>query len=221
MSSAVMISIKPKWCEKIIAGEKTIEVRKTRPNQETPFKVYIYCTAGTGKNTLNIPISNKRLMDDYIETGSMKSMSCPIGNCKIIGEFICDRIDHFDSDFDEWAHMVAPPGSQFEGLSWNRFLTLCKEEGRLSDEDINLYWPDGVDAYLWHISELKIYDDPKDLEQFRPICSYRDGDSGCQFWQVKCSHQHYNFNPDGSVSIAGCIKRVTKAPQSWQYVEEV
>lgn len=43
---AVMISIRPKWCEKIANGEKTIEVRKTRPKLETPFKCYIYCTHG-------------------------------------------------------------------------------------------------------------------------------------------------------------------------------
>ena len=41
---AVLISIRPKWCEKIISGEKTIEVRKTRPKMDTPFKCYIYCT---------------------------------------------------------------------------------------------------------------------------------------------------------------------------------
>ena len=35
---AVLMSIKPKWCEKIFSGEKTIEVRKTAP-KETPFKV--------------------------------------------------------------------------------------------------------------------------------------------------------------------------------------
>ena len=40
---AVLISIRPKWCEKIISGEKTIEVRKTRPKMDTPFKCYIYC----------------------------------------------------------------------------------------------------------------------------------------------------------------------------------
>lgn len=34
MSKAVMISIRPKWCEKIVNGEKTIEVRKTRPKLE-------------------------------------------------------------------------------------------------------------------------------------------------------------------------------------------
>ena len=28
MSKAVMLSVHPKWCEKIASGEKTIEVRK-------------------------------------------------------------------------------------------------------------------------------------------------------------------------------------------------
>ena len=46
MSKSVMISIRPKWCEKIVNGEKTIEVRKTRPKLNTPFRVYIYCTLG-------------------------------------------------------------------------------------------------------------------------------------------------------------------------------
>lgn len=42
MSRAVLISIRPKWCEKIADGEKTIEVRKTRPKMNPPFKCYIY-----------------------------------------------------------------------------------------------------------------------------------------------------------------------------------
>lgn len=44
MSRAVLVSIRPKWCEKIINGEKTVEARKTRPKLQTPFKCYIYCT---------------------------------------------------------------------------------------------------------------------------------------------------------------------------------
>lgn len=43
MSKAVFISIRPKWCERIVSGMKTIEVRKTRPKMNTPFKCYIYC----------------------------------------------------------------------------------------------------------------------------------------------------------------------------------
>lgn len=45
---AVLISIRPTWCEKIASGEKTIEVRKTRPKMETPFRCYIYQTGRGG-----------------------------------------------------------------------------------------------------------------------------------------------------------------------------
>ena len=96
MSKAVMLSIRPKWCEKIIIGEKTIEVRKTRPKLETPFMCYIYCTSG--RPDLNIPISPERLMQDYLDTGSMKSLNCPLGNGKVIGEFTCERIYKIDKD---------------------------------------------------------------------------------------------------------------------------
>lgn len=44
MSKAVLISLHPEWCQKIMEGRKTIEVRKTRPKMDTPFKCYIYCT---------------------------------------------------------------------------------------------------------------------------------------------------------------------------------
>lgn len=41
---SVLLSIHPKWCELIASGKKTIEIRKTRPKLEPPFKCYIYCT---------------------------------------------------------------------------------------------------------------------------------------------------------------------------------
>ena len=41
MDKSVLISIRPKWCELIASGEKTIEVRKTRPKLETPFKGWV------------------------------------------------------------------------------------------------------------------------------------------------------------------------------------
>ena len=47
MNKSVLISIRPEWCEKIASGHKSIEVRKTRPKIETPFKCYIYsCKKG-------------------------------------------------------------------------------------------------------------------------------------------------------------------------------
>lgn len=38
---AVMLSLRPQWCEKIFNGSKSIEVRKSRPSIPTPFKVYV------------------------------------------------------------------------------------------------------------------------------------------------------------------------------------
>lgn len=76
---AVMLSIQPKWCELIVSGEKTLEVRKARPKLETPFKVYIYCTKGN----LSYPVGD--------------GMACHInGGMVVIGEFICDKIERFD-----------------------------------------------------------------------------------------------------------------------------
>lgn len=43
---SILQSIKPQYCELIARGKKTIEVRKTRPKLDVPFKVYIYCTRG-------------------------------------------------------------------------------------------------------------------------------------------------------------------------------
>ena len=48
MSKAVLISIRPEWCQKIMAGRKTTEVRKTRPKMDTPFKCYTYQTGSRG-----------------------------------------------------------------------------------------------------------------------------------------------------------------------------
>ena len=68
MSKAVMLSIHPRWVQKIANGEKTIEVRKTRPKLDTPFKCYIYCT------------------QSGVALGAWGKHG------KVIGEFTCDRI---------------------------------------------------------------------------------------------------------------------------------
>lgn len=74
--NAVMISINPKWCELIANGQKTIEVRKTRPKIDTPFKCYIYCSYGNDRNNYML---GKR--------------------GKVIGEFVCDEITQFRNNF--------------------------------------------------------------------------------------------------------------------------
>ena len=84
MSKAVLISIRPKWVEKIANGEKTIEVRKTRPKLATPFKCYIYCT-----------MDHPYISVSCGELDKLNYRTNTVGRCngKVIGEFTCGRID--------------------------------------------------------------------------------------------------------------------------------
>lgn len=164
MSKAVMISIRPKWCEKIARGEKTIEVRKTRPKLETPFKCYIYRTKGTVPHIIN---------DKWVQM--------EVGGT-VIGEFTCDRI--------------------YELAPLNHAPDDVEQQACLTREEIVRYLK-GV-GYGWHISDLKIYDVPKELSKFsRPFENCIDkvcDEFGC-----------------ASCENGGYIKR---SPQSWCYVEE-
>ena len=152
MSKAVLISIRPKWVEKIASGEKTIEVRKTRPNLPTPFKAYIYCTLPRYPH------------EDYI---------CPeppapafYGGGMVIGEFVCDRI--VDAFWDNVPDAITREvtGNNLEVLDGS-----C-----LSDDKIYVYagsWEYGH-AYGWHISGLRIYDKMRQLEEFQRPCDRND-----------------------------------------------
>ena len=96
---AVMISIQPKWCELIASGKKTIEIRKTKPKLETPFKVYIYSTKPKNKNDLGLCL-DKGMFGTLKKVGLLykrnyetaKHLNMQILSGKVIGEFVCDKI---------------------------------------------------------------------------------------------------------------------------------
>ena len=78
--TAVLISIRPEWCEKIISGQKTVEVRKTQPKIDVPFTCYIYETA-------SCIFSRDILGREYYHGFQGKGM--------VIGEFLCRNIGAF------------------------------------------------------------------------------------------------------------------------------
>ena len=78
---AVMLSIHPKWVEKISEGWKTLELRKTVPNLPRPFKCYIYQTKHRWAFKLLRSLKLYNLADRLA-----------IGFGKVIGEFVCDHI---------------------------------------------------------------------------------------------------------------------------------
>ena len=209
MSKAVLISIHPRWCEKIAGGEKTIEVRKTKPKLEAPFKCYIYCTAErAGYDALWVLDAPTReeysfmAVSAYLENpkGANK------GNGKVIGEFTCERIVPITYD---GGRLWCPTNAAFSPAT------------RLSQAEIIAYIGDKGRCYGWHISNLRIYDTPRDLGEFSPVCIYKADDGTCPTRRVACSFQRFDYNQDGTINIVECGRVIERPPQSWCYVEEV
>lgn len=192
MSRAVLISIRPKWCEKIIRGEKKIEVRRNFPKLDVPFKVYIYCTR---QNLLmksnvsgNLFVKRGKSCKETLESHSETEYSG-----KIIGEFVCRTLEEFTTDY-------RANDAQNVAIAKDACMTLAE----MTDYE---YKGHSACLFGWHISNLKIYNQPKELNEFKGLCKV---ESDC------CACPYYNY------SKLDCDGRTIKrAPQSWQYVEEL
>lgn len=174
MSKAVLISIRPRWCEKIVNGNKTIEVRKRAPKMNTPFKCYIYCT---------LP---KYPHEDFIATDYPRPQF--YGGGKVIGEFICDAITRVNicGFWDD-------SGKQLD----NRLKDTC-----LTSEEFGNYLGENV-GYGWHISNLKIYDAPKKLGEFwRDCLEYSELSTNCWSCENVCGDgDETDCNTDGRLYL--------------------
>jgi predicted transcriptional regulator len=136
---SVLMSIQPKWCELIANGKKTIEVRKTKPKLETPFKVYIYCTEKDYDKTF------------YIDKFMHKVFLNGNGKQKVIGEFVCDSVKMSFVGYNE------------KGCPsyWDILDGSCLTPNEL------VCYGEWKTLYGWHISNLVIYDKPRALNEFK------------------------------------------------------
>ena len=176
---SVLISIQPKWCELIASGKKTVEVRKTKPKLETPFKVYIYETQG---------ITETPFIDE-------EGHHIFKGRGQVIGEFVCDSIDQYD-----YGYCTHPEiGMDYDcGDNWWEIAEEDLENACLTYEDFKKYAYGNKVMYGWHISDLVIYDEPRELREF---VKYRAD------WEYRA----------GIAALTGldCNEYITRPPQSW------
>ncbi len=170
LKPCVLLSIQPKWCEKIASGIKTVEVRKTKPKIETPFKCYIYETKGE----TDTPFMDE---DGHIDFH---------GRGQVIGEFICDVIFPISVEYSD-------PKSK---IALAEFPYTC-----LTDKQIMDYLGNGKEGCCWHISDLVIYDKPKELREFKKPCKETN-----LCYPDNCNRCGWNI--------------LLRPPQSWCYVEE-
>ena len=152
---SILISIKPEWVEKILNGEKTIEIRKTMPKCELPIKCYIYCTKHHKyKDSLYLADNGKYDVDYYVP-----SEEDFILNGKVVTEFILNRVEELEN-------VVLPTIPTCVYLTkTKRFASAVEKISCLSQNEIYNYLG-GKSGYAWYINNLKIYDTPKDLSSF-------------------------------------------------------
>lgn len=211
---SILMSIQPKWCELIAYGKKTIEVRKTVPKLGAPFKCYIYATQG--KDILRLGDRYvKQKGKDTVHTkvcwiNNLDYCSNEIINGKVIGEFVCDKIDKYCGRLTTFAE--TPYKNKYispEELAKTR-LTI----GELNDylEGKNGYFGN---SYFWHISDLKIYDKPKELAEFKHECSGNCLITDKKIICVKVKDKRLDI-----WDKCDRLLPVTRPPQSWMYVKE-
>ena len=202
---SVLISIQPKWVEKIANGKKTIEVRKTAPKCEVPFKCYIYMTA----------TKERFYLWEYVTAYENSKGEILDGSQKVIGEFVCDKVfllhpytyDRGSADLERRKFIQT-----FEGSSkGNEILAAtCLTQDEMFD-----YIGAGNYGYGWHISDLKIYDKPKELSEFYTIDE--SGNDCC----IACVHHETPLEEMPCRTCTGERRYLYRPPQSWQYVEEI
>jgi predicted transcriptional regulator len=223
----ILISIQPKWCELIVSGKKDVEVRKTKPKIDTPFKCYIYCTYGEGLIEANDEVLPNHLIGLKVSKNKIWSNCC---NGKVIGEFVCERIQKYECEFvdddcyEEIASIfVDEDGDETGFIEWSNDCDFSYEHIDLYDdscieyEELKKYMGVGFGTfYGWHISDLVIYDKPKELSEFFKHCGDNPKCDGCEahyYSNTECGEEDYCCSV-----VEGC-KPLKRPFQSWGYVE--
>lgn len=183
---AVLISIQPYWVFLIIAKkmgwnidkEKTVEVRKSYPKDENWDKVAkIYCSKDK-KSFAKIPKEYQPFMGRFLG--------------KVIGEFVCDDIIKIGNYQEvDYSYMLWVKDRETTEK-------LCKN-ACLDEFTIQEYLGKNG-GYGWHISDLVIYDKPKELGEFR-------------------SYDTRVYVDDNGYPMP--THEIKRPPQSWCYVEEL
>lgn len=204
---SILISIQPKWCEKIVSGEKTIEVRKSAP-KEVPFKAYIYATkpkrfykcgaVSTSDELLWLANGKVEMGDGFNFWADGDEYQCLNG--RVIGEFICDKV-----------YLIKNQGSRFSVADEEQSVTneIARQSCLDYDDMVGYLGIGEKDGYGLHITDLKIYDRPRELSEFSRPCSYEGLCSTCK-----------RFKANGS-SYDICNAEITRPPQSYMFVEEI
>ena len=197
---AIMKSVSPRICEKVANGDCSILVSKTAPKCEVPFKCYIYMTA----------TKERFYLWEYATSYENSKGEILDGSQKVIGDFVCDKIIEWQYDKCHQYYVEYPD----DCTSYFPYLKCHSEATGLKCSELENYGK-GKPLYGWHISDLKIYDKPKELREFYTIDE--SGNDCC----IACVHHETSIEEMPCRTCTGERRYLYRAPQSRCYVEEI
>lgn len=249
---SILISIKPEWVAKILNGDKTIEMRKTTPKTELPCKVYIYCTKEKSymdrlvQNHNGFYFTVRELVEnDADDYGLYYDVAGK--NSEIVAEFTLSKVKEH-----KFNYIFENPETYEEEITYNFAGEEMKNAGFENswefDEFLESYGKSKT-LYAWHIDNLKIYSESKELSRFSSLkeCKPTTNIYGeKQIWEqrhkrcIASSHgipiecfgcknliQHKDYLDEASGVMlfdysckTNYHKPLSRPPQSWCYVEE-
>lgn len=205
---AILISDHAKWCALMMNGDKTVEVRKGTALYKATQKLideygfaefYVYCTKD--EELFYDPKTKKWL--------AMKNRrNCPrLSNGMVIFKFRCYKVEEITQVIRARDNKIM----LYRGLPKGINNKPLMNESCLSFEEMKNYlgYENGIAI---HISDLEIFDKPKELyELHKPLGSYdcnHNCGGGCNMCWCKGWETRFHFECE-----------IQKAPQSWCYVE--
>lgn len=201
---AVLRSIKPYWLYLILIGKKTVEIGKTFPKSEDWNKtVFLYCSKDMRSFNLIPPEDRVWMMLEY-----MGKVAC---------KFVCGRIDTIgkrgiNNNFDYCYQSLNVFGNDDIEVEITAIQKSC-----IPKVDLNAYGATSMRLFAWHISNIVIYDKPRSLGEFYNKCKnmHCEGCEHLKYQQVNSDERDYDCE-----YLGGNIP-LSRAPQSWCYVEEL
>lgn len=185
---SVLISIQPYWVFLIIAQKMGWDIP-----QNKSVEIRKTCPKEKTWNKKAIIYCTQDKKSFYRIPKEYQELMRPLIG-KVIGEFICDRIIPIAYTLDGFADVVD-----------------C-ETSCMAPKDF-LNYGKGKLLYGWHISSLKIYDEPRHITHF---C--KEKTEHCGWWE--CDLCKYGYYDNNSLYGFGCKSVIKYPPQSWCYVDE-
>lgn len=166
MEKAILLSVSPKWCGLIASRRKTLEIRKSKPKLETPFKVYIYCTKGRSLHFWRSKTYS------YADDHSHNAFDL-CGDGKVIGEFVCDRVYQYTTSNLTDGVDIAENEVITQSCLSRKELDAYEHNTEPKENCIYL-----LGLYCWHITALNIYDRSIDI---------------AKAWALNCPPQSWRY----------------------------